>query len=281
MRVRALFVIVTVAGLLAVLPGSARAGGNWLDIRRDDGVPGGPWDSFAGPFVVGTALELRGTMYARGAEEMNALHNDGPFYAWIVPARVRVDGTRVPEGAIRLSAFTLRWESRHGLVATTSLTLPALASGRYSILVCNDPCTLFGFGEYMQGWVGVTQSVEEARLQRSNERQRGEIQRLRQQLRRSSSDVEEVRAALDLALANRETLMTELGELRERAAVAQQQSVAAAARPPARALVGPWAGVAIGAGLLAIAAALVVRGRRRLRVRVPDSPEELFEEVRR
>ena len=274
MRVRTLVVVVTVAGLLAMMPGGvARAGGNWLDVRPDDGVPGGPWDSWGGPFPVGTALELRATMYARGAIEKRALHDDGPFYAWIVPDEVRV-GQRVPSEAVRLDAFDLHWTGEHGVVATASITLPAMASGRYSILTCNDPCTLLGLGEGVQAWVGVTQTVEGATLQRRLDRLDVQVAAFRRRLNRSDAREQEIRTALDLALTTRANLLSRITMLENQLAGAERVGTTAAS-PVDRTFVDPWVGVVIAVGLLAVAVALLVRRRPR-GIIVPDTPEALF-----
>ena len=276
MRVRALFLFSIAAVLLTILPSAdARAGGNWLDIRRDDDVPGGPWDSWAGPFAVGTALEVRATLYARGAAETNALHGAGPFYPWIVPDRVKVVGERMPDEAVRLDPFDLRWTGGHGVVATASITVPATASGRYSILVCNDPCTYLGFGEGVQGWLGVAQTAEAATFQRRNDRLEERIREYRQRIARATGREEEVRAALDVALARHEASQTQITTLREHVAAAQHGSPASAARPTDRALLDAFGGGALGIGLLAIAGALILR-RRSPRDIVPDTPEELM-----
>jgi hypothetical protein len=273
MRVRGAFVVVTVAGLLAAMPaGSARAGGNWLDIRREDAVSS-RWESWSGPFVPGTALEVRATLYARGPQA-SRLRDSGPYYAWIAPERGRVDVPMLPGGAIRLSAFDLHWTSENFAVARTSFVLPPLPSGRYTIDVCNDPCRLSGFGEFVQGWASVVQSAEAVTLQRQKERIRGTLYEARRDATRARNDAESLQADLNDSEATRASmearvavLTDELGSVRRRAQVA-----AAASRRP---FVDPWLGVLLAVAALSLAVALVIR-RRATRIVVPDTPEELL-----
>jgi hypothetical protein len=273
-RARALLLAVTVAGLSAALPaGTARAGGNWLDIRPEDAVSG-RWESWSGPFVPGTALEVRVTVYARDPRA-NRLRDSGPYYAWIAPDRgARVDLPGLPVGAMRLSVFDLHWTSEHFAVARTSFVLPSLRSGRYTIDVCDDPCRLSGFGEYVQGWTSVVQTAEAAALQRQKERLQATLYRVRRDAAGLRKDAERLHAELNDSAATRASLTArvavltgELGSVRRRA-----QAEAAESRRP---LIDPWLGTLLSACALSLAVALVI-GRRRGRIVIPDTPEGLL-----
>ena len=40
--------------------------------------------------------------------------------------------------------------------------LPELARGTHTLVVCDDPCTTYGFGEYVQGWLTSVPTAAEA-----------------------------------------------------------------------------------------------------------------------
>lgn len=273
MRMRGLFVIVTVAGLLAALPGAAQAGGNWLDIRRDDGVPGGRWDTWSGPFVPGTAVEVRTSVYTPGARPTNRLRDSGPYFAWLAPEGGRVDVNSIPDTAIRLSAFTLRWASDRSAVAHASFVVPAVPSGRYTIEVCNDPCSLSGFGEYVQGWTSVVQSAEAAVLQRDRDRFHTKFMQARQDVGQARRDAERLQTDLRDSEETRMTWAARAAILTDQLDSARRRS--ASAVPIDRTFVDPWVGALLAVAMLLLAAARTVRYRAR-RIVVPDTLEELL-----
>lgn len=271
MRVRGLLVIVTVAGLVAAMPvGGARAGGNWLDIRRD----GGRWETWSGPFVPGTSLEVRATLYTPGPRA-SRLRSSGPYYAWITPQHGRVDVNRLPAGAIRLSVFDIRWTSPRSAVAHASFSLPTLPSGRYTIEVCNDPCRLSGFGEFVQGWTSVVQSAEAVTLQHQKERIRETLMNSRQDAGRARRDAESLQADLNDSEATRASLTARVAVLTDELGSARRRALAAAVTD-GRPLVDPWIGLLLAVTVLSLAGALVIR-RRPGRIVVPDTPEELLD----
>lgn len=270
MRVRGLFVIVTVAGLVAAMPvGGARAGGNWLDIRRE----GGRWGTWSGPFVPGTSLEVRATLYTPGSRA-GRLRTSGPYFAWIAPQSGRVDVNGLPAGAIRLSAFELRWTSSRFAVARASFLLPALPSGRYTIEVCNDLCRLSGFGEFVQGWTSVVQTAEAVTLQHQKEQLRRQLMKVRQEAGRARRDAESVQADLNDSEATRASLTARIAVLTDELGVARRRAQTAAVTD-GRPLVDPWIGLLLAVAALSLAGALVNR-RRPGRIVVPDTPEELL-----
>ncbi len=273
MRVRALFVIVMIAGLLAALPGSAQAGGNWLDVRRENAASS-RWESWSGPFVPGTALEVRATLYARDPRA-NRLRGSGPYYAWIAPGRGgRVDVRGLPAGATRLSAFRLHWTSENFAVARTSFVLPSLPSGQYTIEVCDDPCRLSGFGEYVQGWASVVQTAEAATLQRQKERVEATLYQVRRDAAGARKDVARVQARLNDSEATRASQTARVGALTDELGSAHRRAQAAAVSGD-RPFVDPWIGLLLAFAVLSLAGALVMR-RRAGRIVIPDTPEELL-----
>ncbi len=276
MRMRGLFVIVTVAGLTAVMsPGIAIAGGNWLDIRPDDGVRGGQWQTFPGPFLPGTALEVRARPYVQSERAADRLRTSGPYYAWIAPEGGRVDDKRIQAGANRLSVFSIHWPSGSSSpVARTSFVLPALPSGDYTIEVCNDPCTLSGFGDFVQGWTSVVQSAEAAKLHRQRDRFHFRFNQARADAGRARREGERLQADLDTGEGERAALTARIAVLIDQLDSVRRRAEAAIT-PVNQTLVDPWVGVLLALAALILAAMIRFRYRAR-RIVVPDTLEELL-----
>jgi len=273
MRIRGLFVVVAVAGLIAVMPArAAMAGGNWLDIRPTEGVGSAQWSPWSGPFVPGTAVEIRARVYLQSEHAIGRLRTSGPYYAWIARAGGSVDDQGIQSDAIRLSAFEVRWASRQFAVAHSSFVMPALPSGDYTIEVCNDPCTLSGFGDFVQGWTGVVQSTEAAQLQRQRERFRSRFITARSDAAQTRREAERLKADLDDSEGTRATLTARIAVLADQLDSARHSKPAPAISRP---FVDPWVGVLLGIALLSLAATIRVRYRAR-RIVVPDTLEELL-----
>jgi hypothetical protein len=274
MRIRGLFVVVTVAGLLATLPASAaRAGGNWLDIRPVDGAGSSQWSSWSGPFVPGTAVEVRAQVYVQSEHAIGRLRTSGPYYAWIARSGGRVDVRGIPSDATRLSAFVLRWTSRQFAVAHASFVMPALPSGDYTIEVCNDPCTLSGFGDFVQGWTGVVQSTEAAQLKRERDRFRSRFIHARADAAQTRREAERLQADLEDSEGTRATLTARIAVLTDQLDSARRPEPASVTT--SRTLVDPWIGVLLAVAALSLAAMIRFRYRAR-RIVVPDTLEELL-----
>jgi hypothetical protein len=241
----------------------AAAGGNWLEFRSADGDPGpngSRWDIF----VVGESLVAR-VGYLSGAFGLG----DGPFHLWIERGDALEAGMPIPQSAIRVGTFEMALDGTGG---HATFELPALPSGQLSFVVCDDPCTRrgFGFGEYVQGWLTVVQTPEEARLLARvwelREKARADLRRSRAELRVAELREDRLGTRLDAALGALEESRAQVGRL-----------TAAASRTPDRDVIDLTAGALISAGLIAIAAVLL-RTRRRDRIVVPDSPAGLMTE---
>lgn len=274
MRIRGLFVVLTVAGLLAAMPaGVAVAGGNWLDIRPTEGAGSAHWSPWSGPFVPGTAVEVRAQVYVQSEHAIARLRSSGPYYVWIARSGGRVDVQGIPADAVRLSAFVVRWTNRQFAVAHASFVMPALPSGDYTIEVCNDPCTLSGFGDFVQGWTGVVQSTEAAQLQRQRERFRSRFVHARADAAQTRREAERLQADLDDSEGTRSTLTAHIDVLTDQLDAAPRPEPASMST--GRPFVDPWVGVLLALAALALAATIRFRYRTR-RIVVPDTLEELL-----
>jgi hypothetical protein len=249
--------------LIGLSAPSAVAGGNWLEFRsaeRDLQPSPSGWDIF----TVGEALVAR-VGYLSGAFELG----DGPFHLWIERGDPLEAGMPIPQSAIHIGTFEMAPDGTGGHAA---FDLPALPSGTYSFAVCDDPCTErgLGFGEFVQGWLTVTQTPEEARLLARVRDLRGvmrsRIHGLRTDVRSAERREVRLQTRLDAALGALEESRAQVGRLTR-----------AASRTPDRDVIDGTGGALIAVGLIAIAAVLV-RRHRRDRIVVPDSPAELLAE---
>ena len=249
-------VSVVVIGLPAPF---AVAGGNWLEFRSaDTDLRSSPrWDIFTvGEPLVAKVGYLDGSL---GSSE-------GPFHLWIERGDAIEAGTSIPSSAIRVATFEMAPDGRAGRAV---FELPALPSGLLTLSVCDDPCTErgFGFGEFVQGWLTVVQTPEEARLlariNELRETSRVALRRVRADLRVAEVRETRLRSRLDAAVDALEGTRVQVDRLTR-----------AVSRRPGVVMIDGAAGAWIAAGAIVIAA-LFFRPRRRDRVSVPDTPAEL------
>jgi hypothetical protein len=269
-------VLVTLAVLLPAR--AADAGGNWLDFRSEEPVAGkhnlGTW----AVLHVGQEVVAHTGIYVANPDRVERLENEGPFYAWLSPGDAYLDDTNLPSDAIRLAPFTIAFDGSNGVPVRARFTVPNVPSGEYEVVVCNDPCTLSGFGEYVQGWITITQTVEAARLMTLARERAWSLRDVKMEARRLEGDVNALEgelaaahrearaAALDLRSTDRtiEQLADENAALRARLAAAGGDGVQ------------EWAIAALGIAIVA-AAFLIRRGRVRA-FEIPDTvPDDLVE----
>jgi hypothetical protein len=248
--------------LIGLQAPSAVAGGNWLEFRsaESDPQPSSRWDIF----TVGESLVARGDYLSDALEP-----GTGPYYLWIELGEAVEAGQPIPQSALRVGVFMMAPDGRS---AHAAFDLPALRSGTYSFAVCDDPCTErgFGFGEFVQGWLTVTQTPDEARLLARVRELRGimrsSVRGLRTEVRQAERQEARLRTRLD----------TTVGALEESRAQVERLTQATSRTPDPDVIDGTAAAL-IAVGLIAIAAVLL-RTRRRVRIVVPDTPAELLSE---
>jgi hypothetical protein len=212
-------------------------------------------------------------VYVQSEHAIGRLRSSGPYYAWIARSGGRVDVQGIPADSVRLSAFVLRWTSRNFAVAHASFVMPALPSGDYTIEVCNDPCTLSGFGDFVQGWTGVVQSTEAAQLQRQRERFRSRFIHARSDAAQTRRESERLQADLEDSEGARATLTARIAVLTDQLDSARRPEPAPVSA--GRTFVDPWVGVLLALAALSLAAMIRFRYRAR-RIVVPDTLEELL-----
>jgi hypothetical protein len=241
----------------------AIAGGNWLEFRSAESDPLTTQDG-GDIFVVGESLIARGDYLSVALGPQTE-----PYHLWIERGEALAAGHPIPQSALRVGTFEMAPDGRSGRAA---FDLPALPSGMYSFAVCDDPCTErgFGFGEFVQGWLTVTQTPEEARLLARVHELRGmmrsRIHGLRADVRSAERQEDRLQTRLDAALGSLEESRAQVERLTR-----------ASSRTPDRYVIDGTAGALIAVGLIAIAAVLL-RTHRRDRIVVPDTPAELLME---
>jgi hypothetical protein len=118
-------VAIAVIGLVVCSPGANAKGG------------GGSWLETESHYEVGETVVASGT-FSNNVEGRGKI-GDGPWYGYL---RQRyVPPPRTPEGAIPLGLVEIEQPANNYGIASLSFTVPQLEPGRYSIQLCNDPCT--------------------------------------------------------------------------------------------------------------------------------------------
>lgn len=279
-------VLVLLASTVAVLVATpASAGGNWLNFREEpgsaaapDGAPDGDRSLGIWAIVsVGQRIVAVGTTWPRSEHRIERLERE-TFHAWLVRAdevTIGSDGG-LPAEAIPLAPFTLRWDRYGTAVARAHFSVPDVPPGEYSVLVCQSPCTLIGFGDWLSGWLRIVRTPAEARLLSRARTQREEIMTLSSRVRGLQTTVEELESDLRRATA----------QLREASRISRESLVTPSVPAPVQ-TVSPvretdvtwW--IAGLAALIGLALGLVGTRRRRAAFVVPDTvPDDLVERER-
>jgi len=272
--------LVLLATLITLVPASAASGGgNWLEFREDPRAGASrAADGTLGTWAVlhvGQRVVTATGVYATDPRRRH-LENEGPFYAWLIPEGSFRGETRLPESAIRLAPFGISWSSKRFAHVRAHLTVPSVPSGKYEVIVCNEPCTFSGFGEYVQGWVTVMQTPDEARLLAVARERKWKGRELAQKVRRLQGEVVALGAevvAADIELRER--------ALEARAAQTSRSDLEAdrTSSPEGRGMIPGWAAAMLAAAV--VAAAVIVRRRRSGILVVPDTvPDDLVERER-
>jgi hypothetical protein len=248
MRARRWIVIATTVGTVLLSPVAARAdGGAFIEFDRTHFLPG---------------ETATGETYVYLPKQHQGLLDHGPFYAYLVtngdfPRR----GHPIPAGDIRLGAFDVERSRTKWFEMTVSFTVPDLTGDFYSVAVCNDPCTIWGFKEPLTGLISIVQTSREGALLTQRQRL---LARIYTQGRREKK-TEKALAALGDQLVDtnrvRSTMASEMSELQDRLAAATAAASGNARDDTPRPLLAPQIGIALVLVLLVLAAAVSARRR--------------------
>ena len=243
MRRRRRFLATALAGgLLLVTPsGAAANGGSYIEFDRTHYLPGD----------AGVA-----TAYVSVPRKKTRLFERGPFYLFAVPDGMLREGRPIPEGALRLGTFTIEDEKGDSFELRAEFTAPQLGSGYHFMGLCNDPCTIAGFGDPLYGSVSIVATRLEGTLLSKNERLQIKMLGERREARRAERRLERVQGELDTQLAfsasERDRMSAEIEQLEGQLAAARDRASSSTARGPADPwVVGAIVVVALAAGVLA------------------------------
>ena len=233
-------------------------------------------------YLIGEVASTARLFYAaplNGAGELDA----GPYYAYLLPLGQKnsmglgmIDPPNVPTGAIRLGAVDVSGPFRRPGYrgpfgrASLSFTVPDVRTGRYSIGFCDDPCRHGTIGWLAWASITIVHTEAEGRLLAALDERSRQILHMRGDLRKAEA-----------VTARFENRITSLGaDLRERTMalrLAETRSAGVRPDPAGGRPLATWWEVAL-LSLALVAAAVVLRVRRRPRLVVPDTvPDGLVE----
>ena len=176
----------------------------------------------------------------------------GPFYAYLLPGNAFIEeGRPIPSGAIRVGTFTVETDGMQTELRV-SFTVPDVTGDYYQVGLCNDPCTVAGFGETVSGSVSIVATAREATLLTQNGKLHARAAGLERDLRKTEKTAEERAAVTSSTLAESEAegqaLHSQVRTLETELAAAQDS----AARAEGRLLLDPWAAAAIAAAIVVV-----------------------------
>jgi hypothetical protein len=236
-------VVAVVLSLIGAAPAAQADGGAYVWFERTYNFPGTAAEGYASVFV---------------PQDRRAILDRGPFYLYALTGmRPIVEDRPLPEGAIRLGAFTIERNGKE-FRFEVDFTVPDLSGGAYTVMACNEPCTISGFREPLSGVLQVVATAREERLLLQQGRLHARLGHGRRELRKARREIDELEGLTDLRSIERTTLTAEASELRERVEHLRDR---ARARP--RPVIAPAPAWAIAGGLLALAGVLALRRRRR------------------
>jgi hypothetical protein len=230
MRARTVIVAAMMAAV-GLAPGVASAnGGAYIEFEGTHHLPG---------------EQVTGEVYVTVPRSERDLLDRGPFYAYLLPGNAFIEAGRpIPAGAIRVGTFTVEPDGMQTELRV-SFTVPEVTGDYYQVGLCNDPCTVAGFGETVSGTVSIVATTREGKLLTENSKLHVHAARLERDLRKAEKTAEEQGAVTSSALAD--------SEAEGQASHAQVRSLEAdlaaaedaAARAEERLPLDPWVATAI------------------------------------
>jgi len=253
-----------------------------LAIPLEAGADGGAYLQFDDThYQPGDPVTGGGWIYV--PENKQFLLDRGPFYALLMPGGPAIqEGRPLPEGVIRLGQVEFEPYRKTEFELHVSFTMPDVEGAYYTVAICNDPCTISGFREPLNGRISVVHTEREGELLNENSRLQSAAYNLRWRLGKAESSAIELEDALDASRDHALALSAEIGRLgRELEAANRRPALAPATVVDDRPLVEAWAllglGIALIVGLLTFALALAFSRQAASRVVVPDTIAELDE----
>lgn len=275
---RTISLLILIAGLLAVTP-HASAGGSWISVDPHDSVGAGVDPSGVGWGGIGATITMRGSFSTGTLGPVSA----GTYYAYLYLSEI-------DDPPVLLGTVSVTPGKHMPFVARTTFRIPDVPTGRHLIRVCTSGCAR-GIGDLVGGYLWVGRTPQEARLHAVVDGLRSELdgQRRRAEARSAEAvalgeQLEAARGSLEVVTAELDAAQARLDLTASQRDVALQEALDARAQSAeARDETASWR-LATYLILIAVAAGsclLLIRRRRYVRVRIPDSPQELTEPTSR
>jgi hypothetical protein len=245
MRARRGLVIAATVGAVLWSPFAARAdGGAYIAFDRTHYLPG---------------ETANGEAYVYLEKQHQGLLDRGPFYAYLLTDGAVVRrGHPVPAGAIRVGTFSVDRSRPEWFEMKVSFTVPDLTGDFYSVVACNDPCTVPGFKEPLSGLISIVQTAREGALLTQRQRLLGRIYALHRHEKKEEKALAELNGRFVDANRARLTMADELADVQRRLAASGNVRH----RAP-RPMLASGLGIALVLVLLVLAAAVAARHRPR------------------
>lgn len=260
-------VVVSIYSLILPAGVSSANGGAFIELRGGSLI------------VAGQPGVLRSTVYV--SQRQRDLLSQGPFYALLTTSGAEVvEGRPLPPGTIRLGTFTVTPERRDGFQLTAGFTAPHVASGYYSVWLCNDPCQVAGFRDRLSGSIRIAATAEEGKLLTQRDQLQDTIRGLRREIRRSDESALAFETRLEFAETRLASVNEELQQVQRSGEAQARELTADLERANDRARAWIWVASSLGVVLLIVTAFLWWHRRRRAQasaLSVPDTLEELDE----
>ena len=253
---------------------------------RSAAADGGAYIDFGGTFFTrggGPSGTASGKAFVSVPHAEQDIFDRGPFHAYLLPyGRSIQEGRRLPESAIRVGTFAVDHVEGKVFVLRVSFAVPDVKSGMYGVHLCNEPCTVAGFREPLNGVITIAGTSAEAKFVQQLYEARWNIRWLQDRVERLKGLRQELEAELEGATFARAELERQLEELRS-----AESATVAPTSEKGRPLAEGWALVALGIAVVVALTSIVlaiVFARRRVPHApfvVPDTIAELDKERER
>jgi hypothetical protein len=187
----------------------------------------------------------------------------GPFYVYVLPGRASIEeGRAIPERAIRVGTLAIRRETASRFELEIEFTVPDVASSPYTVMTCNDPCTISGFRETLSGAIEIVETLRERSLLIEQSRLRARVAQHRRLARRAEREAQAFEGLLDANEEERDRLSEEVERLEARLAAARRPAPTPEEdRDPGAPLL-PWALAGVATLSTVVAVGALRRGRK-------------------
>ncbi len=258
------------ACLIVSIGSPAHAGGSWLDIVDRESEGAGRSERFGAWAGVGATVTMRGD-FGSGS--------NGPVRAGTVDVYIRREAAN--DGGMRIGKAIIRRGAGNLWIAETTFLVPSVPEGPYWIDVCSHGCNRF-FGDLIGGYVYIAATPIRAKLASANRGLRQQVDYLGRQLAQRRAHKEHLEDAVRASEDHAESAVKRMLAAERRVTRADEQAADAEAEASlAQREMKQWQTVtlAVLAGVV-IAALLGIafhQRRRRRRILIPDTPQELLE----